>query len=98
MIALIQSAKHHYIISLTGLVYGIFNQLGFRTAVIKVLSCGYTVVVARSITYISTFINHVGKTAKAVFQAFKRRNFLLYVQRRRAAAYGHHLNSVLANN
>ena len=72
MFALVQSAKYHNIVSFSSLIYSIFNQLGFRTTIVKVLACGYTVVFTIHIAHIATLKNNIGITIKTVLQAFKR--------------------------
>ena len=56
------------------------------------------IVVARYIAHISAGIIYLDAVlAQARLQAIERRNLALYLERRRASAYGHHLDGILAH-
>ncbi|CCY64711.1 putative uncharacterized protein [Prevotella sp. CAG:1124] len=98
VIALVKSAEHHHAVGLLGLRHGFGYQLVGSARVIEFLLGYHPVILAGGIAYVSTGILHAYLVAQQAAHALKRKGLALHLQRRAAAAYGHHLDRVLAHH
>ena len=97
-IALVQTAKHDDIVGCLCFLYGFGYQFSLAALVFQVLAGCNSIVVARYIAHIAAGIIYLDAVlAQACLQAIERRNLALYLERRRASAYGHHLDGILAH-
>ena len=98
VVALVQAPDEDHRVGLAGRSHGIGDQLRLGTALAQILPGLHPVVVARHVADVTAFVDHFGFTGRSGADAFERRIFVPHLERRGAAAHGHHLDSVLTHD
>ena len=99
VVALVQAAEDDDVVGLFGLSHG-FGDEGVGTAAVgQRLTSGHAVVVAGGVAHIAAGIVHLDAGAcQTGLEAVERQNLVLCLERTAAAADGHHLDGILADD
>ena len=98
MFALVETSDEYHRVSILCHGHSISDKLLLRPALREVLTGHDTIIIAGDISYITTFVNNFSLAVNCSEDSFERSGLMLDLQRRRAAAYGHHLDGILSDH